>query len=93
MRPNEYEISDDFIRRLIDQRKNFFLGGRGIGCRLIPPDKKNGLWIVYFDRARLIFYCNMIKVENGKLIFTVDGGISGHGEVDLAHYLKVTVAR
>ena len=90
MRPNEYEISNDFIRRLIDQRKNFFLGGRGIGCK-VTPDKENGLWIVYFDRARLTFYCDTIKVEDGKLIFTVDGGISGHGEVDLAHYLKVTV--
>lgn len=90
MRPNEYGISNSLVARLIDQRKEFFLGGRGIGCK-VTPDNSNGLWIIYFDRARLTFYCDKIKVENGNLIFTVDGGISGHGVVDLAHYLKVTV--
>lgn len=89
MRPNEYGISNSLVVRLIDQRKEFFLGGRGIGCKITPGKKDK--WTIYFDRARLTFYCDMLKLENGKLIFTVDGGISGHGEVDLAHYLKVTV--
>ena len=89
MRPNEYGISNSLVVRLIDQRKEFFLGGRGIGCKITPGKKDK--WTIYFDRARLTFYCDMLKLEDGKLIFTVDGGISGHGEIDLAHYLKVTV--
>ena len=89
MRPIHYEVESGLIKKLIENRHDFFLGGRGIGCKITPGKKDK--WTIYFDRARLTFYCDMLKLENGKLIFTVDGGISGHGEVDLAHYLKVTV--
>ena len=90
MGPNQYEVTTSLVRRLIDERKEFFLGGRGIGCK-ITPDKYHNTWVIYFDRARLTFYADAIKVEGGKILFTVDGGLSGHGEVELAHYLKVTV--
>ena len=89
MRLNEYEISDGFIRRLIDQRKRFFLGGRGIGCKIIPTEY--GGWDLYFERARLALSSDTLEVKDGKLILAVEAGYSQYGELDLAHYLKVTV--
>ena len=91
MKDNEYEICDDFIRRLIDQRKNFFLGGRGIGVK-ITRDVDDCGWDIYLERARLTLYADELEVKDGKLILSVEGGYSIYGDLELAHYLKVTVS-
>ena len=89
MKDNEYEICDDFIRRLIDQRKNFFLGGRGIGVKITKGDYG---WDIYLERARLTLYADELEVKDGKLILSVEGGYSIYGDLELAHYLKVTAS-
>ena len=87
-KPNEYGICDGFIRRLIDQRKEFFLGGRGIGVKITPGEY--GTWDIYLERARLALSSDKLEVKDGMLIFSVEGGYSEYGQLELAHYLKVT---
>ena len=91
MKDNEYKICDGFIRRLIDQRKNFFLGACGIGVK-ITRDVNDYGWDLYLERARLALYADELEVKDGKLILSVEGGYSIYGDLELAHYLKVTVS-
>lgn len=40
---------------------------------------------------RLAAKADELEIKDGKLILSVEGGYSQYGELDLAHYLKVTV--
>ncbi len=88
MRPYHYEIESALIKKLIEDRHDFFLGGRGIGATFTTTAVG---WKVEMERARLVLYADEIKVKDGKLVLSVEGGYSEFGELDLAHYLKVTV--
>ena len=88
MRPNQYAIETGLIKKLIEDRHDFLIGGRGIGATFTT----NAVgWKVEMERARLVLYADEIEVKNGKLVLSVEGGYSEYGELDLAHYLKVTV--
>lgn len=88
MRPYHYEIESGLIKKLIKDRQDFFLGGRGIGATFTTTAVG---WKVEMERARLVLYADEIEVKDGKLVLSVEGGYSEFGELDLAHYLKVTV--
>lgn len=88
MNPMHYEVESGLIKKLIADRHDFFLGGRGIGAKITRG--KYG-WDIYLERARLTLFADELKVEDGKLILSVEGGYSIYGELELAHYLKVTV--
>ena len=88
MRPNEYEVETGLLKKLIKDRHNFFLGGRGIGATFTTTAVGRK---VDMERARLVLYADEIEVRDGKIILSVEGGYSEYGELELAHYLKVTV--
>lgn len=88
MNPNQYQIEPPIIKKLIKDRRDFFLGGRGIGARITAEEYG---WTVYFERAMLTLSADELEVKDGKLILSVEGGYSIYGELELAHYLKVTV--
>ena len=89
MTPNQYKVETGLIKKLIEDRHDFFLGGCGIGCTIRPTEY--GGWMLYFERARLTLAADELEVKDGKLILSVEGGYSQYGELELAHYLKVTV--
>lgn len=88
MRPFHYEVESALIKKLIEDQHDFFLGGRGIGATFTTTAVG---WKVEMERARLVLYADEIEVKDGKLVLSVEGGYSEFGELDLAHYLKVTV--
>ena len=88
MTPMQFEVESGLIRKLIKDRRDFFLGGRGIGATFTTTAVG---WKVDMERARLVLYADEIEVRDGKIILSVEGGHSEYGELTLAHYLKVTV--
>lgn len=88
MTPMHYEVESGLIKKLIKDRRDFFLGGRGIGIKITRGEYG---WGVYLERAGLALSADELEVKDGKLILSVEGGYSIYGELELAHYLKVTV--
>ena len=88
MTPMQFEVESGLIKKLIKDRRDFFLGGRGIGIKIT---RREYGWDVYLERARLALSADELEVKDGKLILSVEGGYSIYGELELAHYLKVTV--
>ena len=88
MSPNQYEVESGLLKKLLEDRHDFFLGGRGIGASFTTTAVG---WKVEIERARLVLYADEIEVRDGKIILSVEGGHSEYGELTLAHYLKVTV--
>ena len=88
MTPMHFEVESGLIKKLIKDRRDFFLGGRGIGIKITRGEYG---WDVYLERARLTLSADELEVKDGKLILSVEGGYSIYGELELAHYLKVTV--
>ena len=82
----EHEEMISEIKKSIEKKKDFFIGGRGIGitCRKIAI-----CWQVEIERARFIACPDMIICENDKLKLYNEAGHDWFAEFDLKHYLKV----
>lgn len=75
------------IKRFIEEKIDFIIGGRGIGIECYKMDQ---CWQVKIERARFATYPDVITIENDDLCLydnTYDGW---YGKFDLKHYLKVT---
>ena len=88
MRPIHYEVESGLIKKLIKDRHDFFLGGRGIGIRFYS---KGSFWELEIERARVTIHADTLDV-NGDLLEVFDeGGENLIARIDLKHYLKITV--
>lgn len=87
MKATEYEVEDGLVKHLIEYKKDFLLGRRGIGIVFLS----NALgWKVDIDRAKMILYPAKVVLENEKLnLYTEDNTLIG--VIQLKEYLKVTV--
>ena len=87
MRPYHYEVESALIKKLIEDRQDFFLGGRGIGATFTTTAVG---WKVEIDRAKMILYPAKVALENDELnLYTEDNTLIG--VIKLKEYLKVTV--
>ena len=82
----EYENMYCMIKWYIDNQKDFFIGGRGIGieCR-----KMDSCWKIEIERARFVSFSDAIVCENDKLKLYNECSHDWFAEFDLKHYLKV----
>jgi len=87
MKAVEYEVENGLVKHLIEHKKDFLLGRRGIGIVFLS----NALgWKVDIDRAKMILYPARVTLENGELnLYTEDNTLIG--VIRLKEYLKVTV--
>lgn len=87
MKATEYELEDGLLKHLIEHKKDFLLGRRGIGIVFIS----NALgWKVDIDRAKMILYPAKVVLENEELnLYAEDNTLIG--VIHLKEYLKVTV--
>lgn len=87
MKATEYEREDGLIKHLIEHKKDFLLGRRGIGIVFLS----NALgWKVDIDRAKMILYPAKVVLENEELnLYAEDNTLIG--VIQLKEYLKVTV--
>ncbi len=87
MKATEYELEDGLIKHLLEHKKDFFLGRRGIGIVFLS----NALgWKVDIDRAKMILYPAKVALENDELnLYTEDNALIG--VIRLKEYLKVAV--
>ena len=89
MRPIHYEMDTSLVSRLIFDKYDFFLGGRGVGIRFYP--KSSGFWELEIERARVTIHADTLDV-NGDLLEVFDEcGENLIARIDLKHYLKITV--
>lgn len=89
MRPIHYEMDTSLVSRLIFDKQDFFLGGRGVGIRFYPMS--SGSWELEIERARVTIHADTLDV-NGDLLEVFDeGGENLIARIDLKHYLKITV--
>lgn len=87
MKATEYEVEDGLVKHLIEHKKDFLLGRRGIGIVFLS----NALgWKVDIDRAKMILYPAKVVLENEELnLYAEDNTLIG--VIQLKEYLKVTV--
>ncbi len=89
MRPIHYEMDPSLISRLIFDKHDFFLGGRGVGIRFYP--KSSGVWELEIERARVTIHADTLDVNDGLLEVFNECGENLIARIDLKHYLKITV--
>ena len=84
-RSMEYDTMISNIQHYIKAKKDFFVGGRGVGiefhCMAVG-------WKVEIERSRFTSYPDMLEVKEDRLILGRYGEAT-IGEFDLRHYLKV----
>ena len=87
-RSMEYDMMITNIRHYIRAKKDFFVGGRGVGiaCRCMAIG-----WKVEIERACFTSFPDILQVEGDHLQMLRYGGSDNPviGEFDLRHYLKV----
>ena len=81
----EYDTMIANIQHYIKAKKDFFVGGRGVGiaCRCMAIG-----WKVEIERACFTAYPDYLEV-NGKLLQMFRHGHTVIGDFYLPHYLKV----
>ena len=89
MRAMHYEMETGLLKNIIEERRDFFIGGRGVGIRFYF--KGSGFWELEIERARVIIYADDLKVVGNLLEVFDEGGENLIARIDLAHYLKVSV--
>ena len=89
MRPIHYEIDSGPIKKLIADRCDFFLGGRGVGIRFYPL--RTGYWELEIERARTMIHADKLVLNGDFLEVFRDDSDDLIARIDLKHYLKVTV--
>lgn len=89
MRAMRYEMESGLLKNIIDERRDFFIGGRGVGIRFYF--KGSGFWELEIERAATIIHADDLKVVDGLLEVFDEGGNNLIARIDLAHYLKVAV--
>ena len=87
MKATEYELEEGLVKQLLEHKKDFLLGRRGIGIVFLS----NALgWKVDIDRAKMILYPAKVVLENEELnLYAEDSTLIG--VIRLKEYLKVTV--
>ena len=89
-RSMEYDTMIANIQHYIKAKKDFFVGGRGIGvaCRCMAIG-----WRIEIERACFTFYPDFLEVNGDYLQMYRYGGANNQwiGELDLRHYLKVSL--
>ena len=83
----EYDTMIANIQHYIKAKKDFFVGGRGVGiefhCMAVG-------WKVEIERSRFTSYPDYIEVKEDRLLMhRYDVALPIIGEFDLRHYLKV----
>ena len=89
MRPIHYEVESGLMKKLISDRCDFFLGGRGIGIRFYPL--RSGYWELDIERARVTIHADKLVLYGDFLEVYRDDSDDLIARIDLKHYLKVTV--
>ena len=91
-RREEYDVMIAKIQHYIKAKKDFFVGGRGVGveCHRMAIG-----WRIEIERSRFTAYCDSLEVNGDRLQMLTDitfaPGNPVIGEFDLRHYLKVSL--
>lgn len=81
-------IDRDVAQKLIDERKHFMIGARGIAVECYP---EHFGWIVTIPRAYFRADVDRIEIDLCCLRLQVEGGYVTAGLIDLSGYSKLTV--
>lgn len=81
-------IDRDKAQRLIDERKHFTIGARGIMIECYP---EHFGWVVSIPRAFFRAELDRIDIDLCSLRLQVEGGYVTAGLIDLSEYTKLTV--
>jgi len=81
-------IDREKVERLIDERKHFIIGARGIMVECYP---KGFGWVVSIPRAFFRAEADTLSMDSYVLVLGVEAGYVESGRIDLGCYTKVTV--
>ena len=85
-RSMEYEDMIARIKYYIDRKKDFFVGGRGVGFSCLT----NAIgWDIEIERAAFDIFANEVKVDKDRLLLYLNEAEDPIASFDLEHFLKV----